>query len=581
MTNLDGVFRREWGPAVAALARWSGDFTVAEDAVQEAFAEALRAWPRDGVPDNAGGWIVAVARNRALDRLRRESVRPGKELAAVVDDIRARTDRVDVHPVRDDELRMIFTCAHPALDPTSQLALTLRLISGLTVAEIARALLQSEAAVGQRITRAKNKIRHANIPLRVPPAELLPERTPHVLACIYSVFTEGYWSTAGPSAIRDELCDEGVRLAGELCSLMPDERDAHALAALVLLHDSRRQTRVDADGALVPLDEQDRSRWDRGRITRGLDRLQLAAGARGPYLPQAVIAALHATAPSWQETDWAAICVAYDRLIEHTHSPVARANRALAIGFRDGFTAGLAALDEVADDPRLARSNTVASIRADLLRRAGRRDEALRWYRVALDRNGSGPAREFLRRRVAECAGHRLMGHGSPVVLLRRRRSPSGRIPSTTRGRACRTRGPCPRPRDRRQTELTAESSRLLVFFARMAVRDGCPFGVFRFEACTPLPTLRAGLPLLRRFVMRFANRNCLRPKIALREARYRPIRLSGITTEVDLYLVPVCDRARRIAGCDLRHANDVALISGNSVSDDSCHHRCQACLTQ
>jgi RNA polymerase sigma-70 factor (ECF subfamily) len=405
MANLDGVFRREWGPAVAALARWSGDITVAEDAVQEAFAQALDTWPRDGVPHNAGGWLVTVARNRALDRLRRESSRPGKELAAVVDDIRARTDHADVHPVRDDELRMMFTCAHPALDPTSQLALTLRLISGLTVAEIARALLQSEAAVGQRITRAKSKIRHANIPLRVPPVELLPERTPHVLACIYSVFTEGYFSTAGPSAIRDELCDEGVRLAGELCSLMPDERDAHALAALVLLHDSRRQTRVDADGALVPLEEQDRNRWDRSRIARGLDQLALAAGATGPYLPQAVIAALHATAPRWEQTDWRAICVAYDRLIEITDSPVAKANRALAIGFRDGFRVGLAALDAVADDPRLARSNTVASIRADLLRRAGLRDEALEWYRIALDRNGSGTAREFLLRRLAECAG--------------------------------------------------------------------------------------------------------------------------------------------------------------------------------
>jgi RNA polymerase sigma-70 factor, ECF subfamily len=403
MTNLDGVFRREWGPAVAALARWSGDLTVAEDAVQEAFAEALRAWPRDGVPGNPGGWVLTVARNRALDRLRRESVRTGKELAAVADDIRARTDGMGVHRVRDDELRMMFTCAHPALDQSSQLALTLRLISGLTVPEIARALLQSEAAVGQRITRAKNKIRHANIPLRVPPAELLAERTPHVLACIYSVFTEGYWSTAGPSAIRDELCDEGVRLAGELCSLMPDERDAQALAALVLLHDSRRATRVDADGALVPLDEQDRGRWDRRRIARGLDRLRLAAGATGPYLPQAVIAALHATAPTWEQTDWATICRAYDRLIEIADSPVARANRALAIGFRDGFGVGLAALDEVADDPRLARSNTVASIRADLLRRSGRRDEALDWYRIALDRNGSDPAREFLRRRVAEC----------------------------------------------------------------------------------------------------------------------------------------------------------------------------------
>jgi RNA polymerase sigma-70 factor, ECF subfamily len=405
MSNLDGVFRREWGSAVAALARWSGDLTVAEDAVQEAFAEAMRAWPRDGVPDNPGGWVVTVARNRALDRLRRESARPGKELAAVVDDIRTRTDRVDVHPVRDDELRMMFTCAHPALDPTSQLALTLRLISGLTVAEISRALLQSQSAVSQRITRAKNKIRHANIPLRVPPTELLPERTPHVLACIYSVFTEGYWSTAGPSAVRDELCDEGVRLAGELCSLMPSDRDAQALSALVLLHDSRRQTRVDADGALLPLEEQDRSRWDRGRIAKGLDRLARAAGARGPYLPQAVIAALHATAPSWQETDWATICAAYDRLIEITGSPIARANRAMAIGFRDGFPAGLAALDTVADDPRLAASNAVISIRADLLRRAGRRDEAVKWYRVALDGNGSGPAREFLRRRLAECAG--------------------------------------------------------------------------------------------------------------------------------------------------------------------------------
>lgn len=403
MTNLDGIFRREWGPAVAALARWSGDITLAEDAVQEAFTEAVRSWPRDGVPDNAGGWVLTVARNRALDRLRRESARPGRERAAVSEDRWAKIEGAAVHPVRDDELRMMFTCAHPALDGASQLALTLRLISGLTVAEIARALLQSEAAVGQRITRAKNKIRGANIPLRVPPAELLPERTPHVLACIYSVFTEGYWSTAGPSAIRDELCDEGVRLAAELCSLMPDSLDGHALAALVLLHDSRRATRVDAAGALVPLDEQDRSRWDRADITRGLERLRLAAGAGGPYLPQAVIAALHATAPSWERTDWVTICTAYDRLIEISDSPVARANRALAVGFRDGFEAGLSALDDVADDPRLARSGTVATIRADLLRRSGRVPEAAQWYRIALNHNGSSPAREFLARRLAEC----------------------------------------------------------------------------------------------------------------------------------------------------------------------------------
>lgn len=405
MTGLDGVFRREWGPAVAALARWSGDLTVAEDAVQEACAEALRTWTRDGVPDSPGGWLVTVARNRARDRLRRESVRPGKELAAVVDEIRARTDHTDPHPVVDDELRMMFTCAHPALDRQSQLALTLRLVSGLTVGEIARALLQSEVAIGQRITRAKNKVRHANIPLRVPPAELLPERTPHVLGCIYSVFTEGYWSTAGPSAIRDELCDEGVRLAQELCALMPHELEAHALAALVLLHDSRRATRVDADGMLVPLEEQDRRRWDRGRIARGLDRLRRAEGSAGPYLPQAVIAALHATAPSWERTDWVTICAAYDRLLSMTDSPVARANRALAVGFRDGPDAGLAALDRAADDPRLGRSNLVATVRADLLRRAGRTAEAVTWYRKALQSNGSEPGREFLRRRIAECGG--------------------------------------------------------------------------------------------------------------------------------------------------------------------------------
>jgi len=405
MTNLDGVFRREWGPAVAALARWSGDLTVAEDAVQEACAEALRTWHRDGVPESPGGWLVTVARNRARDRLRRESARPGKELAAVLDEVRGRTDHTDPHPVRDDELRMMFTCAHPALDRQSQLALTLRLVSGLTVTEIARALLQSEAAIGQRITRAKSKIRHANIPLRVPPAELLAERTPHVLGCVYSVFTEGYWSTAGPSAIRDELCDEGIRLAGELCALMPNEPEARALAALMLLHDSRRATRVDDTGMLVPLEDQDRRRWDRGRIARGLARLRQAQGSTGPYLPQAVIAALHATASSWGQTDWPAICAAYDRLVQLTDSPVVRANRALAVGFRDGPDAGLAALDKVAHDPRLGRSNLVATVRADLLRRAGRPAEAVTWYRAALQFNGSEPGRDFLRRRIAECGG--------------------------------------------------------------------------------------------------------------------------------------------------------------------------------
>lgn len=405
MQSLDGVFRREWGPTVAALARWSGDLTVAEDAVQEACSDAVRAWAREGLPDNPGAWLMTAARNRARDRLRRESLRPGKELAAVLDDIVARTDRADVHPVRDDELRMMFTCAHPALERASQLALTLRLVSGLTVAEIARALLHSEAAVAQRITRAKNKIRHANIPLRVPEADRLPQRTPHVLSCIYSVFTEGYWSTGGPSAIRDELCDEGVRLAGELAVLMPQEREAHALSALVLLHDSRRTTRVDISGALVPLEEQDRRRWDRAKIARGLAAVTRAQGSTGPYLPQAVIAAVHATAADWHRTDWATICLAYDRLLELTDSPVVRVNRALAIGLRDGPEVGLAALDKAAHDPRLVRSNVAATVRADLLRRAGRHREAAQWYRDALELNGSEPGKVFLRRRIAECGG--------------------------------------------------------------------------------------------------------------------------------------------------------------------------------
>lgn len=403
MTDLDGVFRREWGSTVAALARWCGDLTIAEDAVQEACTEALNIWSRDGAPDSPSAWLLTVARNRARDRLRRESARPGKEFTAARDEVLARMDSTDPHPVRDDELRMMFTCAHPALERTSQLALTLRLVSGLTVAEIARALLQSEAAVAQRITRAKNKIRTANIPLRVPPAELLPERVPHVLSCVYSVFTEGYWSTAGPSAVRDELCDEGVRLSGELCTLMPGDRDCRALAALVLLHDSRRSTRVDACGALVPLDEQDRRRWDVTKIAHGLDRLRTAAGAGGPYLPQAVIAAVHASAPSWERTDWVTICAAYDRLAAMTDSPVVRANRALAVGFRDGPDAGLAALERVAHDPRLVRSNLVATVRADLLRRAERFPEAADSYRVALELNGSEPGRQFLRRRIEEC----------------------------------------------------------------------------------------------------------------------------------------------------------------------------------
>jgi RNA polymerase sigma-70 factor (ECF subfamily) len=233
---------------------------------------------------------------------------------------------------------------------------------------------------------------------------LLGERVPHVLSCIYPVFTEAYWSTVGPSAIRDELCDEGVRLSGELCALMPDEREGHALAALVLLHDSRRANRVDGEGALVPLDEQDGRQWDRGKIARGLDRLRRAEGSGGPYLPQAVIAAVHATAASWEQTDWATVCAAYDQLLRLTDSPVVRTNRALAVGFRNGPEVGLDALEQAAHDPGLARSNLVLTVRADLLRRAGRYGEAAQAYKKALTLHGSESGRAFLRRRIGECA---------------------------------------------------------------------------------------------------------------------------------------------------------------------------------
>ena len=403
MPTLDGVYRREWGPAVAALARWSGDLSVAEDAVQEAFAEALRAWPRDGVPANPGGWIVTVARNRALDRFRRESTRPGRELAAVTDQSRARMDDEPLQPVRDDELRMMFTCAHPALDGSSQLALTLRLISGLTVAEIARALMQPEATVGQRITRAKDKIRTANIPLRVPAAELLTERVPHVLGCIYSVFTEGYWSTAGPSAIRDELCDEGVRLAGEMCALMPRERDADALAALVLLHDSRRRTRVDDGGALVPLDEQDRSLWNADFIAEGVALISatLGRGPVGPYQLQAAIAALHDEAATAAETDWPQILALYEVLEKVMPGPVVTLNKAVALGRARGPLAGLAALGELEGDERMAGNHRVEAVRAHLLELAGDRAAAHSAYLRAARMTASVPEQRYLTMRAA------------------------------------------------------------------------------------------------------------------------------------------------------------------------------------
>ncbi|WP_407446178.1 RNA polymerase sigma factor [Rhodococcus sp. (in: high G+C Gram-positive bacteria)] len=394
------VFRAEHGRAVAAVTRFVGDLTLAEDAVQDAFVEALRTWPERGEPANPGAWITTVARRRALDRIRRETARDGKEIAAVrCGDVPGALGD-EVPWVRDDELRLLFTCCHPALAPDAQVALTLRLVCGLTTAEIARAFLQTESTVTRRLSRAKAKIRDAGIPFRSPPEHLLPERVPQVTACIYLVFTEGYSATSGDAPVREDLCVEAIRLGRLLCDLMPDQREAWALLALMLLHDSRRHERVGADGAVRPLEEQDRGRWDGDRIRDGLDALDRADGSAGPYLPQAVIAAVHACAPTWNSTDWATIVGAYDRLLELSGSPVVAVNRAVAVGFRDGWEAGLSALEALPDDPRLRR--LIEPVRADLLRRAGRWADAADAYRAALETTGNEATARFLRRRLEE-----------------------------------------------------------------------------------------------------------------------------------------------------------------------------------
>ncbi len=418
---------------LATLARQLGDLDAAEDAVQEAFVEAMRTWPRRGVPDNPGAWITTTARNRALDRVRRESRREAKEKVAStlyfpLSALRAGplgpggagTDPEPSEPPNpfgpggeaepepaDDQLRLIFTCCHPALAPAAQVALTLRLVCGLQTVEIARAFLQPEATVAQRLVRAKTKIRTAAIPFRVPPAHLLPERLPPVLACIYLVFAEGYAATAGDELVRRELCDEAIRLGRLAVELMPDEPEARGLLALLLMQDSRRDARVSAGGDLVLLEDQDRSRWDHERIAEGTAELERALLRRrpGPYQLQAAIAGLHATASSWADTDWPQISALYGELARVAPSPVVELNRAVAVAFAEGPAVGLGVVDAVADDPRLARMHLLPATRADLLRRLGRRNEAADAYRAALDLARTRPERAFLRRRLDEVAG--------------------------------------------------------------------------------------------------------------------------------------------------------------------------------